>query len=1396
MSERYVLPSIVPHDDDGGFGSTPAFLRWRKRTSSTPLSSHTGSDSPTASPAMTRSSTRLSHAPPPSSFRPPPQVSGTDGSRLVLQRDYGSSSPLPAAPIPQKRRSSLTLDARLRPSFSAHQLQQKNLPSTPISTTPSLTFSHSRGDSRSDDEAFTSPTISPARADAARHHLRLDPSSPSPYAFEQVHGVYGKGGRNAASVGNLHSGLAWHSRTPSKECSFLPLSHEGHVWSPTEGAGTGRARSTRKTAIEFQQRSPRNPDKVAHLLGEEYQEAQRVAALRGQQQPGAMSSSASLVSSKSGFKGFFSSIRGRKKRDEDEVDENESSWERERRLEEKRSREEKKRQEALARTLDLLSEFSLDRPPPAQKASKAGRASVDGGSDNASLSRPRRTTGDQLRTQVPQRRVEAAIDLPEHMYRSQRHVPMHHRSQRSDDSATLVGSSRYQRMVRRNSTASIADGSFLRMDMGAYNSSSGSHSRTASDISSASSASRRPGEDESFLAMPRKAKPSSSHLASSTQEHQHADQVPLSEQDLLFTATDSQPGQDVPSIKGKEKSGGEHGRPHVRSSSRQSLAEICQRLQDQSEPDCLTPRGAPAKLQTSDSIPTIEEPASEPWPSSTTHPPAVVPLPIPQLAFSPSESAESGTELLQPLTKLLDECMTANRREHVRPWGSERERSKLLSSASSRDAIPKSWAGYVRAYAKGDLDLNNPPAPRSAPLVKKAVPRSSPGIGSSPSTSSLVPQSPSSPMRQGLRGKASCGSLGSHQELAASLSSREYANIPTLPPTPPLHASLRDRLPSPRFGIRRSRSREVVHENMKLPRDDLDDIRLQAEELAAVGGMGDIRGPRPVWEADRNASAKEYIDILHNRPNPKLTSIVEKLAEKLKVSYAGAQILMGDQTILLASSGLDEGARVSLEVFSTPRLDSFGDGADEGKVLPRDRTLDAHTILNRDGVPLVIPDLSQDWRFERREAADIYFYAGASIFAFDSGLPIGTVSVMHDQAKELSKEERDALTAAAREVERELEHSRHRAFEEKLQDMDGGILAWIRSLQAMPTPNPHSPPSTPLSPSSASRLAERRGARKPAPIDTSQTFPPLSADQLMSSRLGSALETIVSTLQVELAYIARVGSDPLQCAIEAQRESGIYPAGKLSLDAGMHLSALTALKRGLQFDKDCDQLHRLLGDKVSDANQSIGLPTFCSAILVGCGLKDGGKAHRGTEGWVLAVASRGGSPLRYESNAYLRKFATLLAPILLQGPRSPQVQTAELPTLSPSTPLASNGLAPMSHSSSPTTPVFVTPRSSPLSSTFTSTKKQPPLPRMSSKKRIPVASPPPSAPLPLPPVSPTYARGQGLGRPRAFSDLRSSLSACTSVSHNEDLEVLDSEDGHFAQEKIGRGESPLGVVRP
>jgi diguanylate cyclase (GGDEF)-like protein len=116
-------------------------------------------------------------------------------------------------------------------------------------------------------------------------------------------------------------------------------------------------------------------------------------------------------------------------------------------------------------------------------------------------------------------------------------------------------------------------------------------------------------------------------------------------------------------------------------------------------------------------------------------------------------------------------------------------------------------------------------------------------------------------------------------------------------------------------------------------------------------------------------------------------------------------------------------------------------GGDAPPNCPREISFCSHTILQHE--PLVVPDLAADPRFADGPLVTevgLRFYAGAPLIT-DDGFAIGTLCALDDVPHELTLQQRDALSALARQVVAQLELrrllaiSRHEASTDTLTEL-------------------------------------------------------------------------------------------------------------------------------------------------------------------------------------------------------------------------------------------------------------------------------------------------------------------------------------------------------------------------
>lgn len=655
---------------------------------------------------------------------------------------------------------------------------------------------------------------------------------------------------------------------------------------------------------------------------------------------------------------------------------------------------------------------------------------------------------------------------------------------------------------------------------------------------------------------------------------------------------------------------------------------------------------------------------------------------------------------LPALSTLLHSCLLASKSTTQSPWYDLTHRP--LCASSPKDRIPRSWSGYVRAYARGEFDLSQPPKPRSAPLVEHAVPRSSPNPAvERRARQTSLEDGPLDSLPKGI-------GLDFAFPLPPSRADGHEKGLET----PGQHLNYLQVQHEPRRGSEAT-IQTIAAKSPLLDgatEDPEDTLQMEAEEVLAVGGMGDLKAPRPPYEAERQQATMQYLAALGidgecraaSYQSSRLVAIVDRLAAMLSTRQASIQLVSDDEVISLAKSGQtfgmgdDEGGRTPrADDASSQRgmlgLDLFGSAA---AVPLRDASLDAHAILSRHGLPVVVTDVHNDWRFSMRaSSSDGAFFAAASIMSED-GLPIGTVSISDISTRPhgLTKHEQHCLAQASREVSAELEQFRRMALGTRLARLDESLASW--SLQSEDAaedaaPASWSPARQPLSiestlllaplgsqagcaaPPSPGTLAQRRGAKTPqslaVPSARSQQHLPVAA-------LRSALKTMVEALQMDLAYIAHVSPRPersssnaahFQCSVIVQHDRAAPMPTVLRPDVGLHLCALAApSKRGLHFQQDSARVSELLGRSLGSSNDALS-GVFHTAAVVNCGLKGGvsgvqdGRIAKDTEGWVLCVASKS-KDVRFapESTIYLLRFASLLIPMLLESAAAAEAAVA------------------------------------------------------------------------------------------------------------------------------------------
>jgi diguanylate cyclase (GGDEF)-like protein len=157
-----------------------------------------------------------------------------------------------------------------------------------------------------------------------------------------------------------------------------------------------------------------------------------------------------------------------------------------------------------------------------------------------------------------------------------------------------------------------------------------------------------------------------------------------------------------------------------------------------------------------------------------------------------------------------------------------------------------------------------------------------------------------------------------------------------------------------------------------------------------------MRNPPLHPQEEQRQKSLDDLDIVDTPADPYLDSLVRLARDVFKVDRVLISLVDRDRQWFKARAG------AGIE-DSTPRNISFC----------------AHAIL-QEASTMVIPDTHNDERFTDNplvtQAPYIRFYAGHSLIA-SSGLPVGTLCLLHSQPRELSASERDRLRDIAQIVE-------------------------------------------------------------------------------------------------------------------------------------------------------------------------------------------------------------------------------------------------------------------------------------------------------------------------------------------------------------------------------------------
>lgn len=706
--------------------------------------------------------------------------------------------------------------------------------------------------------------------------------------------------------------------------------------------------------------------------------------------------------------------------------------------------------------------------------------------------------------------------------------------------------------------------------------------------------------------------------------------------------------------------------------------------------------------------------------------------PLPDVTPLQNQTART-LQGLPPLASLLDACLLAQRTAVQNPWQSLAHAP--LTASDDKELTPSSWSSYLEAYARGEMDISRPPR-FEEPSLRSVASRRTLSRSREPSSGADSP---------GLGGDFAFPMPPSRQNGTTSSALDD----------------LYDLLNPPRVSCDTMDS--FATSKTLMTRDG----RPEVCDNAGSSCKGDMQAPQPPFEVDRQQETARYVSAIgidaadaSSAPayrSSRLLAIVDRLTMQLNVPTASIQLLTSSQVIVLAKQGhlfgeddqllTPRGGDVSMALGM-----AFGAKATSTSK-SRDRSLDAHAILSADGTPVVFADLQADWRFLSRDCGTMSFYAAASILSVDTGMPIGTISARNHMSRAggLTREEHARLVQAAREVSLELERIRKMALSRRLSLLDESLSSWSRGRHNNSTARSSDPLTEELNTlnltsedvlSGSNTLAERRGAKPPRSLAVGS----LDKAKRRSMHpqhdcLVAALRTIMSVLEMDVAYIARVrrqavGQDTnesvVTCSVIVQDDDKTLP--KIQPDGPLHLCALTATKRGLVFQNDSHRASQLLGSPASEGPS----PLYHTAASVSCGLTAVNALK--TDGWVLTVASRkANSEVSPESLIYLLRFGGLLTPFLLDGEAVTSANSSAEPRSASRASRLSIATSSVDHNGTRARSISNPRRPNTLFSPTGSLRSRSGAmsPADLAKRKLPPFSPPPDEPLPLLPSTPS-----------------------------------------------------------
>ncbi|SCV67142.1 BQ2448_5788 [Microbotryum intermedium] len=312
-------------------------------------------------------------------------------------------------------------------------------------------------------------------------------------------------------------------------------------------------------------------------------------------------------------------------------------------------------------------------------------------------------------------------------------------------------------------------------------------------------------------------------------------------------------------------------------------------------------------------------------------------------------------------------------------------RSGRLTSATSLVELPKGWDDWIKQYANGGMDVENPPPP--------------PPSTHSNTFPSLHASSSSS------RSPAEDGKLSAPNPPLESVRQKMIARLELFGPTEATSARPASSLMTP---IASSSSSQFTQGT------DRDSSLFDRRASSASTAQSSVSAASSKSPALLNFSAFNegpgLSSSLSFANHPSLVSILGRAKNTFGVRIVLVTVLLEDKQRFLAATGMPKGV----------------------ESLPREVTFCAHTVLNGER-GLVVLDTQRDWRFRNNVlsvSVNARLYAGMPIYPpanaeleEEAGgrLPIGTLCLLDDRPRtEFTQSERAQLRALASDVSVEI----------------------------------------------------------------------------------------------------------------------------------------------------------------------------------------------------------------------------------------------------------------------------------------------------------------------------------------------------------------------------------------